>query len=510
MDETSRIQPDRDYEETTLSLSDYYLIWQRRKWWAIGVFIAGIMVSITLCFILPKIYMATTTILVNPKVIPNDYFKSTITISSDKYLNVLTQEITRSSRLQKTIEKLGLFKEQLGKMPMEGILAGMRKNIEIELQKSTGNVSENLSYFSISYKDQEPLTVKNVANYLAASFIEDAWKMGQKQAHETTQFFSKELAKAQTVFQEQEKKISGFKGKYLGLLPEQNSMNIQMLSQQHQRKERINSDIKDAENRRIILQQQINQLVTVGMLTNSAQMPGSTGAISPQQELALARRQYFEKRNYMTEAHPEMIALKKKISTLELKLQTGTATDSKEPEKKEVSSPGKSSISFDIEVQIASLNRKIDELKGELKKADVQIALYQERIDKAPQIEQELSVIMQEYENAKEEYNNLRKKQLDASQINMLDAEKQQDYFRVLEPATVPENPEFPKKSKVLLIGLLISIGSGIGLMVLLEFLDNSLHTVKDVENYFGVQVLASIADHKFEENEPPKARAFS
>jgi succinoglycan biosynthesis transport protein ExoP len=246
------------------------------------------------------------------------------------------------------------------------------------------------------------------------------------------------------------------------------------------------------------------------MLTNSAQMPGSTGAISPQQELALASRQYFEKRNYMTEAHPEMIALKKKISTLEQKLQTGAVTESTEPEKKAESRPIKSSISFDIEVQITALNRKIDELKGELKKADVQIALYQERIDKAPQVEQELSVIMQEYESAKEEYNNLRKKQLDASQINMLDAEKQQDYFRVLEPATTPQDPVFPKKSKVLLIGLLISIGSGIVLIVLLEFLDNSLHTVKDVENYLGVQVLASIDDHKFEENEPPKARSMS
>ena len=323
-------------------------------------------------------------------------------------------------------------------------------------------------------------------------------------------FFPKSLQKLRQLFRNRKIKSPGLRRKYLGLLPEQKSINIQMLTQLLQQKERVNSDIKDAENRRIILQQQLNQLVTVGMLTNSAQMPGSTGAISPQQELALARRQYFEKRNYMTEAHPEMIALKKKISTLEQKLQTGAVTESTEPEKKAVSSPVKSSISFDIEVQITALNRKIDELKGELKKADVQIALYQERIDKAPQVEQELSVIMQEYENAKEEYNNLRKKQLDASQINMLDAEKQQDYFRVLEPATVPEKPEFPKKSKVLLIGLLVGIGAGIGIMILMEFLDNSFHTVKDVEHYLGAQVLASIADHKFAASEPKKARSFS
>ena len=124
MNESSREQAHMDYEETSFSLSDYYLIWQRRKWWAIAAFIASIIVSIMLCFVLPKVYMATTTILVNPKVIPNDYFKDTITIRSDKYLNVLTQEIMSTSRLQKTIEKFGLFREQLGKMPMEGDIGG--------------------------------------------------------------------------------------------------------------------------------------------------------------------------------------------------------------------------------------------------------------------------------------------------------------------------------------------------------------------------------------------------
>ena len=43
-----------------------------------------------------------------------------------------------------------------------------------------------------------------------------------------------------------------------------------------------------------------------------------------------------------------------------------------------------------------------------------------------------------------------------------------------------------------------------------MEFLDNSFHTVKDVEHYLGAQVLASIADHKFEASEPKKARSFS
>ena len=510
MNEGSRELTHIDYEETALSLSDYYLIWQRRKWWAICAFTASIVVSLMLCFLLLKVYRATTTILVTPKVIPAEYFKDTITMRSDKYLNVLTQEILSTSRLQKTIEKFGLFKEQLGKVPTQVILEQMRSNIQIEIQKDNRGSSDDISYFRLSYAGSEPVIVKNVANYLAESFIEDMLNVRQKQARETTQFLSMQLAKAQIALQEQEHQISNFKEKYPGLLPEQKSMNLQMITQLLQNKERIHNNIGDAENQRIILRQQLNQIVNVGILANSSQLLDTAAVSSPQQELQLVKRQYLEKRSYMTEAHPDMIALKKKISILEQKLQTSDVTESSGLEKKAVSRPGKSYFSADIEVQLTFLNRKIDELKEELKKNDSQIALYQERIDKAPQVEYDFSIIMQDYENAKEITNTLRKKQLDASQISMLEAQNQHDYFKVLEPATVPVKPEFPKRRKIVLFGLLIGVGLAIGSMILMEFLDNSFHTTKEVELYLGARVLASIANQKFEKNEPQKARAFS
>ena len=60
---------------------------------------------------------------------------------------------------------------------------------------------------------QDPVTVKNVANFLAESFIEDTLDLRQKQARETMQFLSKELAKAQALLQEQENKNRQFQGK---------------------------------------------------------------------------------------------------------------------------------------------------------------------------------------------------------------------------------------------------------------------------------------------------------
>jgi polysaccharide chain length determinant protein (PEP-CTERM system associated) len=404
-----------------------------------------------------------------------------------------------SSRLKKTMEQFGLFRDSLGKESIEGIVENIRQSIEVEQQRASPTPTGDVSYFSISFKGRDPEMVKNIANYLADSFIADMLKSRQKQARETSQFLSKELAKAQTALKEQETKVLTFKAGHLGLLPEQKDINMQMLSQSLQQKERISSEIQDAENRRIILQQQLNQLVTVGMLTNTPQMLG-TGIMDPlQQELELARKQYLEKRGRLTDEHPEMIALKKKISRLEGE----PGADIKSSDKKE---PGaitiKGSLASDIENQLVSVNRKIIDLKEEMKKTDSQVVLYRDRIDRAPQVEQELSALLHDYDNAKESYTTLRKKQLDAGQINMLEAEKQEEYFRVLDPATIPEKPIFPLKSKFLLYSLLVGLGLGIGLMMLMEFLDNSFHTAEDLEKFLGFQVLASITEQHFEVKE--------
>ena len=78
----------------------------------------------------------------------------------------------------------------------------------------------------------------------------------------------------------------------------------------------------------------------------------------------------------------------------------------------------------------------------------------------------------------------------------------------LLMAATLAAQPD-PNKIKVLLIGLLVGLGAGIGIMILMEFLDNSFHTVKDVEHYLGAEVLASIADHKLAASGPEKAQSF-
>jgi polysaccharide biosynthesis transport protein len=64
---------------------------------------------------------------------------------------------------------------------------------------------------------------------------------------------------------------------------------------------------------------------------------------------------------------------------------------------------------------------------------------------------------------------------------------------RVLERAIVPGAPVRPKPVQNLLLGLLLGLGTGIGMAFVIEALDNTLKTQQDVEQFLGTPVLGLV-----------------
>src|SRR5215510_7815435 len=64
---------------------------------------------------------------------------------------------------------------------------------------------------------------------------------------------------------------------------------------------------------------------------------------------------------------------------------------------------------------------------------------------------------------------------------------------RVLERAVVPSVPVRPRPLQNLMLGLLLVLGTGIGLAFLIEALDNTLKTQADVEQLLGTPVLGLV-----------------
>jgi capsular exopolysaccharide synthesis family protein len=64
---------------------------------------------------------------------------------------------------------------------------------------------------------------------------------------------------------------------------------------------------------------------------------------------------------------------------------------------------------------------------------------------------------------------------------------------KIIDPATVPDDPVAPKKKQNTVLGFLLGLLIGVGGAFLLEYLDTSLKNSKEIEELTGMSVLATI-----------------
>lgn len=63
----------------------------------------------------------------------------------------------------------------------------------------------------------------------------------------------------------------------------------------------------------------------------------------------------------------------------------------------------------------------------------------------------------------------------------------------IIEPAVVPGVPSGPIKSKIVMTATAIGVIMAAGIVILLEFMDNTIQSSDDIEKHLGVPVLAQI-----------------
>ena len=466
-------------QNTNLSITDYLEIALRRKWAIILPFFIVMPIAIALCFLLPKVYKATTTILLIPQKVPDAFVKSTVTMNPSDYLNVISQQIMSRTRLEQVIKELQLFPQTVQVVPVENLVERMRNNIQVDVQTNRRN--NGISSFTLSYLGSNPQRVMEATNRIASLFIEENLKSRELQAKKTTQFLLQELKELNVVLAEKEQQISTFKQTYLGSLPEQRDANLRMLDQLILQRQRVTDELNDAENRKLLLQQQLLQSEgTFSLPYDEQRRPAIT---SFQSRINEAKRRLVELQNKYTAEHPDVIAAQSELNQLMAQSNTpsttgsGTIADTTNP----------------LGGELLAVNLEIKTLKAEDTRLKNKISDYQSRVEMAPKLEQELASLTRNYETTKLAYDELTQKRMEAEQAEKLEMNQQGEQFQILDPAKVPTKPFKPDLFRILLMGLFIALGIGFGLVFLLEYLDHSFYNVEDLESYLELPVLVSI-----------------
>jgi polysaccharide chain length determinant protein (PEP-CTERM system associated) len=469
------------------NIHDYIEIFLRRIWYIIIPVIVVMIGAILYAYSSPKLYRASTLILITPQKVPEAFVRPTVTSTIGERLQSIGQEIMSRTRLEEIISELKLYQEEVKSGSLEGVVELMRKNIQVEIKGREG-------YFTISYIGKDPKVVTGVTNKLASLFIEENLKLREQQAQGTSEFLSTELQATKAKLEEQEKMIAHFKRQFMGELPEQREANLRILEQLQLQYQRVSDSLRAAQDRKLFFQKQLSDLelamASEDRTRGTSSLTGRTRS-SQETQLEQLRNQLSDLQIKYTEKHPDILIVKKKIAELEVEIEKARL------EKKETNGKGQS-FSVDpryneIKDRLIATEKEIERLKEEDAKVRAQMAKYSERVEKTFGRELEITNLTRDYQNSKETYQSLLRKSQEAQQAENLERRQKGEQFKVIDPARIPGMPFKPDIPKILLFGLLLGFGSGFGLAFFREQMDRSFRDAEDLEATLGLKVIANI-----------------
>jgi polysaccharide chain length determinant protein (PEP-CTERM system associated) len=475
-----------------LSFEDYLAILRRRRWVIIIPVVLGPLIAFGISLKLHSQYTSQTLVLVEQQKVPDRYVKAVVTEDLNARLGTMQGQILSRTRLQPIIEKFGLYKDEIGQVPMEDLVDELRKAISILPVKSVVSTREgDMPGFYLAFTTDNPRVAQQVCAEITSMFISEDLRLREQTTEGTTSFLENTLADAKREMDGQDAKLAEFKRRNLGALPDETQTNLNLLASLNTQLAAATQSLNRAQQDKVYLESLLAQQVAASEALRAGNSPHPE--TNAQQLASMENELLFLEAKY-TSDHPDVVKLKAAIEQLKEKNRaTANTAKGNSAEKVEKASGPEPPQIQQLRSQLHAYEEAIKQHTREQERVKQQIQVYQGRVQTSPVVEQEYKQLTRDYQTALDFYNDLLKKRNQSEMATNLERRQQGEQFRVLDSANLPEKPSFPNRPLFAGGGLAGGLALGVALAVLLEMRDKSLRTEADISFYLGVPALAVV-----------------
>lgn len=449
----------------------------RRKWYLILPAFLTIAISVCVALMLPAVYKSESTILIKEQDIPGEYVKAGMTAYAEQRIQAIQQKVMTSAKLLELIERFDLYAELKEKKTTDEIVSIMSGDLKLtpvnaELQDpKTGREKVMTIAFTISYEGKNPTKVQQVVSTITSLYLSEDLQEREQVAEETVSFLNDEIDRVKRSMAEKEARLSQFKKDNIEVLPEFFQLNMQYLSRTESAIERETERLSSLNERKEYLETQLANV------RPNEEIPEEGMLKKLEMQLANLKSQFSDQ-------YPDVIKAKKEIEKVRAVV-----------EEKRVESEGKpdNPVYISLSSQLAGTRLDITSSRQQIAQLKRQLESYREKTAATPQIEETYNRMLADINNLKFKYNELQQKAMEASLSLSLQTEQKGERFTLIEPARLPEKPYKPNRLAIVLIGIVLGIGSGVGLAALVEFADTSFRDAETLERITGFPVLVEI-----------------
>jgi len=488
-----------------LGFDDYMAILRRRLWALVIPALVAPVVAFLVTLLLTPDYTSESLILIEQPKVPESFVKSVVTSDLVGRLATMEEQILSRTRLQPIIERYGLYRNELRRgVPMEDVIDEMRKAILVTpvdfanpatpgtgSKKTGGKNADTVPGFSISFTAENARLAQQVCSDLTSMFMEENLRQREQRAQGTTTFLHTQLEEAKAKLDEADAKLADFKRRNIGVLPDEQQTNLQVLGSLNTQLASVTDDLNRAHQEKIYAESMLNQQLAAWKASQGGTGDSQTQTL--QQQLTKLQDYLVALEARYTSDHPDVIKTKADIAQLQKEIEEQATHKDKPAEAKPTEASVEPNSVQQLRAMIHEQDERVRQKTADQERIRQQINSYQGRLQMSPAVEQQFKDITRDYQTALLFYNSLLAKTDESQMSTDLERRQEGEQFQVLDSANLPQDPSFPIWWQFALGGLGAGLLIGLAIILVQELRDKAIRDERDIELYLELETLALV-----------------
>lgn len=400
---------------------------------------------------------------------------------------LMSRALLAQPQLERVARETDMYLAARTPREFESMVDSLRERVTISVAPGSPNL------YSITYQDNDRQLSLRVVQKLLDAFVEDTLGVKRQDTSSAQRFLEEQIKDYESKLIAAEDRLAEFKKANLGLMPGEEGDYYARMQTAMQRRDNLRQELSVSQQRRDELLRQIEgEEPTFGLMNSMAESASPLAG-----QIADMRKRLDTLLLQYTEKHPEVIALKEKIATLEeQKAQEKTLAlpTARTSELVAINSLDINPVYQRLKISLKESEVLVTETRGKVAEADAEVNRLRGMINTIPEVEAQLARLNRDYEVNKAQHSALLQR-LEAAKLSE-NAEQSRDdvRFRIIEPPVAPLKPVSPNRPLFMVVVLLGAIGAGLGFALLLHQVNPVFSTRRALRDAFKLPVLGSVS----------------
>jgi len=372
----------------------------------------------------------------------------------------------------------------------EALIEDLKSNIIIE---KTGGRRENI--FTITYKNKDPEMAKNVVNSALTVFIENTLGENRNDSNSAQKFLDTQIKDYENRLLAAESRLTDFKQKYSGVLPDQYGGYYQKLNIVKEQLKITELNLLEQETQLKSAKAQLGSSPSSSDTSQNKIMNSNTIQTTYDDRISELEASLDSLQLRYTEMHPDVKEVKRRLEHL-------TNQRSKEiDEYLNATENGDNKLSTSQNPVIQQLQIQVNQLENLVASTTVRANDYRQQVKELeskihilPEIEAELTSLDRGYEITKNKYEELLNRKETAQLAQQADETTNPIQFRVIDPPRAPTEPAGPKRILFLIAATIFGFGVGVGLSLLFSQINPVVTSSSQVSKLTGIPIFGVVS----------------